>query len=58
MCGSDRTGVGRSMYVHRGGNDNSWSAGCQTIPKSHYDAFLVALGGQTAFSYILVDLET
>lgn len=52
----DRSGAGRSMHIHRGGNDNTWSAGCQTIPKSRYDAFLAALGGQKAFSYILIDL--
>lgn len=51
----DKSGAARSMYVHRGGNDNTWSAGCQTIPKSRYDAFLAALGDQKTFSYILID---
>ena len=54
----DPAGVGRTMYVHRGGDDNTWSAGCQTVQKSHYDAFLRAVGGPNAsFSYVLVDLD-
>ena len=47
----------RTMYVHRGGDDNTWSAGCQTIQSKHYDAFLASLGGQTSFSYVLIDLD-
>ncbi|HYG28950.1 MAG TPA: LysM domain-containing protein [Allosphingosinicella sp.] len=51
----DPTHVGRTMYIHRGGDDNTWSAGCQTIRKSHYGAFMSSLGGQTGFSYILIN---
>lgn len=54
----DPSGAGRSMHVHRGGDDNTWSAGCQTIPKSRYDAFLRSLGDQRAFCYILIDRES
>lgn len=53
----DRGGPGRTMYIHRGGDGNTWSAGCQTIPNSHYPAFLKSLGDQKALSYILIDLE-
>lgn len=51
----DPTHVGRTMYIHRGGDDNTWSAGCQTIRKSDYNAFMSSLGGQTGFSYILIN---
>jgi murein DD-endopeptidase MepM/ murein hydrolase activator NlpD len=47
----------RSMYIHRGGEEETWSAGCQTIPTSRYSAFLAALGEQTALSYILIDAD-
>lgn len=51
----DRTGAGTSMLIHRGGDDNTWSAGCQTIPRGTYADFQAALGGQRAFSYVLVN---
>lgn len=51
----DPSGAGRSMLIHQGGTSNTWSAGCQTIPKAEYDDFLAALGNQKAFSYVLVD---
>lgn len=51
----DPSGAGRSMLIHQGGTSNTWSAGCQTIPKAEYADFLAALGNQTAFSYVLVD---
>jgi GH24 family phage-related lysozyme (muramidase)/LysM repeat protein len=51
----DRSGAGTSMLIHQGGANNTWSAGCQTIPKAQFDDFVAALGGQKAFSYILVD---
>lgn len=53
----DPTGAQRSMLIHRGGSANTFSAGCQTIPPQHYDDFLNALGGQTSFSYILIDTD-
>lgn len=51
----DRSGAGTSMLIHRGGDNNTWSAGCQTIPNSQYADFKAALGGQTQFSYVLVN---
>jgi len=54
--------VGRSMYIHWGGADtapvvNTWSAGCQTIPKNHYGSFLSAVGRNPSFFYVLIDAE-
>lgn len=56
----DPTGAGTSMYIHRGGADNvlepnTWSAGCQTIPKNRYPTFLKAVGTPNAFYYVLVN---
>ena len=56
----DKKGAGTSMYIHRGGNDDTsgagtWSAGCQTIPKSVYGKFLAAVGRPSAFHYVLVN---
>ncbi|OWQ44851.1 hypothetical protein CDL60_23580 [Roseateles noduli] len=54
--------VKRSMYIHWGGPDNlpvvnTWSAGCQTIPKNAYDSFLSAVGHNPSFFYVLVDCQ-
>lgn len=49
----DTSGAGRSMLIHQGGATNTWSAGCQTIPKAQFNDFVAALGGQQAFSYVL-----
>lgn len=54
--------VGRSMYIHWGGADNvpvvnTWSAGCQTIPKNHYGSFLSAVGRNPSFFYVLIDAQ-
>lgn len=51
----DRTGAGTSMLIHQGGSNNTWSAGCQTLPKSEFNALLSTLGGQQSFSYLLVN---
>ncbi len=57
----DKTGAGTSMYIHRGGADNvkepnTWSAGCQTIPKNVYNNFLKAVGTpHSGFYYVLVN---
>ena len=51
----DPKGVGRTMYIHRGGMNNTGSAGCQTIRKDYYPAFLSALGKDPRFFYVLVD---
>lgn len=55
----DKDTVGRSMLFHRGGAEGqaTWSSGCQTVPKTHYPAFLAALEGQTQFSYILINAD-
>lgn len=53
----DTRGAGTSMLIHQGGANNSWSAGCQTLPGSDFNAFVGALGGQKAFSYVLVDAK-
>lgn len=56
----DPSGAGTSMYIHRGGPDNTaqpntWSAGCQTIPGNVYAGFLSALGPAQSFHYVLID---
>lgn len=56
----DPKGAGTSMYIHRGGADtvlepNTWSAGCQTVPKNRYPTFLKAVGRPGAFHYVLVN---
>jgi GH24 family phage-related lysozyme (muramidase) len=51
----DRSGAGTSMLIHQGGENNTWSAGCQTLPRSEFNAFLNSLGGQQTFSYVLVN---
>ncbi|HEV2818164.1 MAG TPA: LysM peptidoglycan-binding domain-containing protein [Allosphingosinicella sp.] len=52
----DPRGAGKTMLVHRGAEDNTWSAGCQTLPRSRYKGFIKALNRQSAFSYILRNL--
>lgn len=59
----DPSGAGTSMYIHRGGADNvlepnTWSAGCQTIPKNRYPTFLKAVGTPGAFYYVLVNASS
>lgn len=56
----DKKGAGKTMYIHRGGADsvlepNTWSAGCQTIPKNRYKTFLKAVGKPNSFYYVLVN---
>ncbi|MFC4291479.1 LysM peptidoglycan-binding domain-containing protein [Sphingorhabdus arenilitoris] len=51
----DRKGASNSMLIHQGDNNNTWSAGCQTIPKSQYNSFLATLGSQDSFSYVLIN---
>ena len=51
----DSKGAGTSMLIHQGGATNTWSAGCQTLPKAQFNDFVAALGGQRAFSYVLVN---
>jgi murein DD-endopeptidase MepM/ murein hydrolase activator NlpD len=51
----DPTGAQQTMLIHVGGSTNTFSAGCQTVPPAHFNAFLASLGGQNAFSYVLID---
>lgn len=56
----DTRTAGRSLYIHRGGNDNTadtntWSAGCQTIPGNVYNDFLATIGHPASFCYVLVN---
>jgi N-acetylmuramidase/LysM domain len=45
------------MYIHRGGADNTWSAGCQTLPPAEHDRFFSTLGGQNSLNYVLVNTK-
>ncbi|QUW04435.1 LysM peptidoglycan-binding domain-containing protein [Chloracidobacterium validum] len=45
---------GRTMYFHRGGTTNTYSAGCQTMPQSEFNRFWSSLGNQQRFQYVLV----
>ena len=56
----DSKHVRQSMLIHWGGGDNApiintWSAGCQTVPKNRYASFLSAVGFNPSFFYVLVD---
>ena len=56
----DSTGAGTSMYIHQGGSDagataNTWSAGCQTIPKNRYPTFLSNIPTNATFYYVLIN---
>jgi len=53
--GLDRSGAGRSILIHAGGNRITGSAGCQTMPVSELDRFLSTMGNQASFSYVLAD---
>ena len=45
---------GDSVLIHKGGVDNTWSAACQTIPKTVFGDFWSNLGKQSEFEYVLV----
>ena len=45
---------GDSVLIHKGGVDNTWSAACQTIPKTDFGNFWKSLGKQNDFEYVLV----
>lgn len=55
----DNTRAGTTMYIHNGGSSlaeaNTWSAGCQTIPKNFYKRFLQHIPVNTTFHYVLVN---
>jgi lysozyme len=56
---SKRPGV--AINIHRGGNNTTSSAGCQTVPPLQWDAFHALLtkelkgAGQKTFPYILIE---
>jgi hypothetical protein len=57
----DKKGAATTMYIHQGGADDdtgkgTWSAGCQTIPKTVYPKFLQTVGQpRKGFYYVLVN---
>lgn len=57
----DKKGAATTMYIHQGGADDdtgkgTWSAGCQTIPKTIYPKFLQTVGQpRKGFYYVLVN---
>jgi hypothetical protein len=56
----DPTGAATTMYIHQGGEEkngvgNTWSAGCQTIPKNRYTAFLRQVPVNSTFYYVLIN---
>ncbi len=56
----DRRNAGTTMFIHRGDSDaganpNTWSAGCQTIPKNRYGAFLSHIPMNSTFYYVLIN---
>jgi len=47
-----------AMYIHRGGKDNTWSAGCQTLPPEEHKKFFKQLDKkQKEYYYVLVNME-
>jgi hypothetical protein len=56
----DTRHAGVSMLIHQGGVEtnvegNTWSAGCQTIPRNHYKRFLKHMPAAVNFYYVLVN---
>ncbi|PZR17268.1 MAG: hypothetical protein DI536_02780 [Archangium gephyra] len=47
---------GQGYYFHRGVGGNTYSAGCQTLEQSKFNAFWRALGTQSSFSYVLANV--
>lgn len=45
------------MHIHTGANDNTWSAGCQTLPTADYTAFFNCLQKQTEYYYVLFEMR-
>ncbi len=51
----DRTGAGTSILFHRGGYNDTGSAGCQTMPPDVFNDFWAALGNDSSVSYTVID---
>ena len=49
----DAGGAAGSMLIHQGGEGNTWSAGCQTMPPAEYERFKSLVSGQGSFVYDL-----
>ncbi|MFP2904077.1 LysM peptidoglycan-binding domain-containing protein [Pyxidicoccus sp. 3LFB2] len=47
---------GQGYYFHRGGNSDTYSAGCQTMDQGRFNNFWAALGPQKEFSYVLAQV--
>jgi hypothetical protein len=45
------------MHIHRGGKNNTWSAGCQTLPPAEHTKFFQTLKKQDVYYYVLVNVE-
>lgn len=46
------------MHIHQGGENSTWSAGCQTLPPVNWQSFVKDIGegrkaGQSVFTYVL-----
>jgi peptidoglycan hydrolase-like protein with peptidoglycan-binding domain len=48
--------AGRTFLFHKGGNNITGSAGCQTMKPSAFTDFWKALGSQSEFEYVLVHM--
>ncbi len=48
---------GQGYYFHRGVGGNTYSAGCQTLEQTKFNAFWRALGSQSGFSYVLANVS-
>lgn len=48
---------GQGYYFHRGVGGNTYSAGCQTLEQSKFNAFWRSLGTQSGFSYVLANVS-
>ena len=44
---------GRSVLFHKGGNNITGSAGCQTLKPAEFDQFWTSLGSQSRFQYVV-----
>lgn len=44
---------GRSVLFHKGGNNITGSAGCQTLKPAEFEQFWAALGPQSRFQYVV-----
>ena len=45
------------ILIHKGGPDNTWSAGCQTLPPIEHARFFRTLKKQSNYYYVLVTLR-